>query len=701
MLYYALDTETTVAKDEDLMPDEWDNLILEGETKVWSVAFTPLSASPEEGDVIIKPDLTSFIWWCECLEEDATFYVHNLKYDGTFFIFYFLLTGWKFKNCSIPRLLRPREFLCLRTERGVYHNIKFRTTSGRLITLLDSLKIAPFSLEKLGNDYNTKYKKLTMEYTGKQSLEGLSESDLQYIKNDVLCLAEVVYRLREAGVNKNTTSSTALAYYKETLKEEYFKNPHTETKEEIKSYCKSQGCNIEDYAYRKLFPHLKSCLVPECYANSYYKEVSRLSGVPFNQTMFAFQAYFGGWCYVNPKYKGKRLRGRQGESWDATSHYPSMMHSVTNHLYPTGEGEIRAIDVSTGEPVNFDRGHEVYIIQLECEFKLKKGFFPSIQIKGDPRYHGREWLESSNGLTVLTLAQPHYEGLRKRYDLFNFRGLVAVVYKAQKGMFDAFIDHWIEEKEAHRELINGVPNPNFNFCVCQLSKNNLNGLYGKFCSKPATYEMIPRLTTAYKLDATGSLPHDSEGNAIREPVGVKLTFTRGALVWNDDMEQYSPVGVFCTAYARETTIGLAEANFDFFLYSDTDSCKFLQGGVPFPVSMRGGKLGLWKKEGEFRDSLFLRPKTYIYSICEKYNESHKEYELVVTCAGLTKLGKKKLLALDCQVLDRDGKEVKINSHDPFDYFREGLYIKGCKLASRQIMGGTRLIDSDFSIQYRQ
>lgn len=699
MRYYALDTETTVMKKDDMFIDEWDNLIMEGETKVWSVAFTPLSPDPQESDVIVQPNLSTFIGWCESQTEDCTFYIHNLKFDGTFFVFYMLANNWVFSTESIPKKLKPHQFICLRTDKGVYHNIKWKTMSGKIITLLDSLKIAPFPLKKLGEDYDTKFKKLEMDYTGKQDINAISIEDKQYILNDVLCLAEVVYRLRESGVNKNTTSATALAYYKETLQEEWEAN-HTETEDEIKQYCEEQNCKRSEYAYRKLFPHLKNCLVPVDYANDYYKKVCELTGVEFNQTMFAFQSYFGGWCYVNPKYKGKRLKGLLGESYDATSHYPSMMHSVTNHLYPYGEGEIRPIDPKTGLPVNFDKTKEVFIIQFQCEFKIKPRKFPSIQIKGDERYNGREWLTKSNGETVLTLTQPHYLGFLKRYNVYNFKPLISIVYKAKKGMFDNFIDKWIKIKEAHREFINGIKNVNYNMCLMQLAKNNLNGLYGKFTSKPASWVMIPKLTTSYKLNSDGTYPVDEKGKQVKEVIGVKLSFEKSRMLWNDEVEQYASVGCFVTAYARETTISLAENNYDYFIYADTDSNKFLIGGNPFPEDMIGGELGKWKKEGEFKDSLFLRAKTYMYDICEKWNkkDENKEYETVVTCAGLTKKGKQKLLNLDCKVFDEEGKQVIMTSKDPYDYFTYGLYIEDCKLSSKQISGGTRLVESDFSLK---
>ena len=88
---------------------------------------------------------------------------------------------------------------------------------------------------------------------------------------------------------------------------------------------------------------------------------------------------------------------------------------------------------------------------------------------------------------------------------------------------------------------------------------------------------------------------------------------------------YVPMGAFITSYCRERTIRSGQANYDRFIYSDTDSLKLLGYEEPDNLEVHPTRLGAWKDEGDFSDSKWRRAKTYLLTV---------DGELKVTCAGM-------------------------------------------------------------------
>lgn len=82
------------------------------------------------------------------------------------------------------------------------------------------------------------------------------------------------------------------------------------------------------------------------------------------------QAYRGGFTYVNPRYQNMDIK--DGLVFDVNSLYPSVMYDKPlpygRPLYFTGQYE-------------HDEMYPLYIQNLTCEFKVKKGYIPTIQLK--------------------------------------------------------------------------------------------------------------------------------------------------------------------------------------------------------------------------------------------------------------------------------------------------------------------------------
>ena len=68
---------------------------------------------------------------------------------------------------------------------GQWYSITIKA-KGNTITILDSLKLLPFSVKKIGNSFNTKHKKLEMEYTGfRYAGCEITDEEKEYILNNM------------------------------------------------------------------------------------------------------------------------------------------------------------------------------------------------------------------------------------------------------------------------------------------------------------------------------------------------------------------------------------------------------------------------------------------------------------------------------------------------------------------------------------
>ena len=130
---------------------------------------------------------------------------------------------------------------------------------------------------------------------------------------------------------------------------------------------------------------------------------------------------------------------------------------------------------------------------------------------------------------------------------------------------------------------------------------------------------------------------------------------------------YTAMGCFITAYAREKTIRSAQANYDRFIYADTDSLKLVGLEEPEGLDIHPTHLGAWKDEGDFTDSKWLRAKTYMVTVGGKTK---------VTCAGMP-----------------DNVKEKVT----YDNFCSGSTFEG-KLMPRRYPGGIILEETTFTIK---
>lgn len=284
-------------------------------------------------------------------------------------------------------------------------------------------------------------------------------------------------------------------------------------------------------------------------------------------------SYKGGYVYCNKKGDiGK------GIVLDVNSLYPSVMY---NNPYPYG------LPLFFNGEYKTDLEYPLYIQQISCQFELKDGYLPTIQLKNGLGFNPVEYLKSSNNeIITMTLTCVDLEIFFKHYDVFNLEYICGYKFKAMYNMFKEYIDFYMDIKSKTTGALR------------QLAKLKLNSLYGKF---------------ATGIDVTGKHPVLKDNHV--------------SYVKNDKEERepiYLPVGTFVTAYARKVTITSAQSCYDRLLYTDTDSLHLKGWEIPKNIEIHETKLGAWKIENKFDRARFIKPKTY-------YEEGD---EIVIKCAGM-------------------------------------------------------------------
>lgn len=324
--------------------------------------------------------------------------------------------------------------------------------------------------------------------------------------------------------------------------------------------------------------------------------------LPDDVDSFFRAAYRGGVCAVNPRYQGKDLENIYG--YDVNGLYGWAMDE---NILPYGMPY-------EGEPLS---ANDLYVVRFKCEFKVKDGFFPFLQLKHNPRYIGREteYIKESNGETELTLTCIDYEMFLKHYDVYNDWDYRYMSVKARPGLLSPIIKHNLEQKDYYSQA------EHYDAYLRGAAKDNTNMLYGSFGLSLEVDNVTPILHN-------GVLAFEHERGKRKG--------------------RYIPMAVFITAYARRKTVTAIQANYDNWIYSDTDSMYLLAPATG--IDIHESHSGYWKYETwdgtPFKHGKFLRQKMYaladenykIYSKTDKYGNYISELK----CAGMPNEIKKQL-----------------------------------------------------------
>lgn len=613
--YYVGDFETTIYTGQT-------------ETRVWAAAVVPLYSENVEIFTNIK-DTFDYLVSLKC---NIVIYYHNLKFDGHFWIDYFLRTTMtqaidNDNHFIDDKNMVKNSYKYVISNYGQWYEITIMTKFRKLIKIRDSLKLLPFSVKKLSREFETKHHKTDIEYTGNRLPGQISVDEIEYIKNDVLVVKESLEKMFQNGNDRMTIGACCFADFK---------------------------FQFEKRTYWELFPNLKDFKIKE-----------DIYGAP-DADAYIRKSYRGGWCYLKPEYAGKILQ--KGYTLDVNSLYPSVMLS---ECYPVGlpaffVGEIP--EKIKGNPNYY------YFVRIQCKFELRKNFLPTIQIKNNWFYKSNEYLTTSkifnpndgryydryvdidgtekDATLELTMTMTDFELFKKHY-YTDIKILDGCYFFTHPSIFTKYINKYRYQKINAKNSVERT--------IAKLFSNNL---YGK---------MATGSNNSYKL-------------CYLDETENKIKFKN---VFSDDRTPvYIPCGSAITSYARNFTISAAQSNYDAFVYSDTDSIHCL-GDVKDVKNCKidNKEYSCWKLENVWDTGLFVRQKTYI-------EINGNEWD--IKCAGMPDHCKQLFYAsctgdfsdLDLNKLEPDELNF-INTKRDISGFKIGLEVPG-KLKQQRIPGGVIL-----------
>ena len=581
--------------------------------RVWASAIIDIDKVYEHnyGDTLhVWNDIDGLFSFLNSLDGEHQCYFHNLKFDGVF-ILDKLMRDYGFKYDD--KLESENTISCMISEMGAFYQIRVRfndkpvlTKSGKqkmkkgqpmkvptIIAFRDSLKKIPLSASQIAKAYDLEESKLEIDYKAKREIgHELTNEERDYIVVDIVIVAKALHQLFSEGMEKLTMSSDALNDFKLRLAHQ-----NEKTKEDV---------------FRTFFPELS-----------------------VEMDKFIRKAYKGGYTYTNPKFANQIHK--QGLVYDVNSLYPSQMQQKP---------------LPYGFPIPYmglyqpNKNYPLFIQSLECEFQLKEGYLPTVQIKNNARFRQTEYLTESDGLVELTMTSVDLAIFLEHYHIKNVRWIGVFMFKEHTGFFEEYINHWGEVK---KKSTGGKR---------QLAKLMLNSLYGKFASSTDNLNKVPY------IDERGLINFVVIQDEDRKPV-------------------YTPLACFVTAYARDVMIRSAQACYDRFAYCDTDSLHILGYEIP-NIDIDHKRLGAWKCEGVFNKAKYVRAKTYIEDFLtidgkpietpidiNQCNGTHME----VKCCGMPESSK---------------------VHVTYDNFKVGSVFPD-KLMPRRVKGGIVLVETNFSI----
>ena len=260
--------------------------------------------------------IDDFMMWCA--NDNKIVYFHNLKFDGEFIIHWLFTNGFTYSKEA-----KERTFSTVVSSMGQFYIIEviFKAGNKKLqkVTFYDSLKKLPFPVKKIAKDFNLPIQKLEIDYNEeREETHILTQQEIDYVLNDVKIVAMALEIQISQNLTKITNGSDALSDFKRTISKKQF---------EIN------------------FPILDLEVDADIR-----------------------QAYRGGFTYVNPHFQNIDIK--DGIVFDVNSLYPSVMYDKPlpygMPLYFVGKYE-------------HDDMYPLYIQNLTCEFKVKKGYIPTIQ----------------------------------------------------------------------------------------------------------------------------------------------------------------------------------------------------------------------------------------------------------------------------------------------------------------------------------
>lgn len=183
-----------------------------GYTKVWLWSICDSDANIIQDGTDIEQFLILARQLC-----GGTIYFHNLKFDGSFIVDYLLSNSWKYYD-KLDKTVE-KGFTTLIDDAGSWYSIDIRFSKNRTIHIHDSLKLLPFKVKKIAEDFKLPILKGKIDYDDYT----ISDETIAYIHNDVMIVAMALSQIKAEGMSRMTTASCAYNQYTSTRNLDYLK----------------------------------------------------------------------------------------------------------------------------------------------------------------------------------------------------------------------------------------------------------------------------------------------------------------------------------------------------------------------------------------------------------------------------------------------------------------------------------------------
>lgn len=529
--------------------------------------------------------------------------------------------------------------------------------TGKLVNNVEAF--TPLKMNKADLDYSVFRDYGHKDYKGEELL---------YMWNDVYCLSdliiEYVYSGKYKHTDKLTTSSMALANYKDELCED-FKNACLDKKHKLyklsnKFYNQCMKkieymiLNKDVGKYKKLYKEYEDSLwinngsVDEFVFEKYYtaKDVFEwlFPKLRYDEFEYCKASYCGGITRFSTKETVGKWINKKGMGIDINSSFP---YSYTTFKLPYGVGKkvyfdeykmkknmlyILRFRVSSFN-IKPNREPNISKVMIDCNGKIKKGL--------------DTWVKKYVGLCEIKCTSVDYEYFIKNYNYTDLELIDGMEFKCHHGFFDKFTNKFYPMKSAK-----GVSKGTRSWV-----KLILNGVYGKFGQNK---------TAELRKDI-----YDKDTNSIDDTIVYDNDVTINLL--SDGV--YLPVASFVTAYSRLHLLKILNIINDTkgikWEYCDTDSAYVTGNAAILKEALKGyidvdytGELGLWKIEKYFDKILIVGIKKYIYYGNEFENV---DYSYHCTLSGINN-GYFSFIEKYCEIDDKCISEI---SKENREYIKNG------------------------------
>ena len=662
--YNLKSTEYYVADFETSSTDETDD-------EVFVYATGLMKVNDKRNILYYNNNIENFVKDLYKMETSTTIiYFHNLSFDIEFLLNY-LVNKQGFKQVvnsyeendegqtikSEKRELKQSKTFEIIYANGTFYQVtlnlyydkfidgKKEKTCMKQIIFKDSYKIASFPLVKIAKDFLG----ITIPKDGinhhfiRRRNYLLNSEEMKYLYDDVKILKDFINLILIQGINVNsnykviidkmTIASQSLNEFKHLMYES-FKDGSYVSCEAFKNFDNAEIKGNKESA--KNLNNLFESVFPQ---------------ISLQLDSFIRRSYFGGIVYKNSELVDSLEGDICGLVYDVNSLYPSVMRA---RLLPYGfplsfNGDYNKSDIDKKE-------YPLYFQEIRVKkFHIKHGFIPNIQIRNSQNFNGTVYAKSNkyidfDGLEKyeecnFVFSNIQLEYFLKSYDVEGLDYIRGVAFKGSYGIFDRYIDTFMEMKKNGKGAIRAT------------AKLFLNSLYGKFGMNPIKEEKI----IDYQENTFSTISTDNDGN--------KLDYL--------DKGVFIAMASFITSYAREVLLTSIEKVYDRFLYCDTDSIHITGYDIP-NITIHDKNLGAWKLEGKFTKAKYIGAKRYAEYIDNKWD---------IKCCGLSRDIMEKITMDIFECCEFTPKEIKKNIDKLFT--KDDIFYYKDKECTKKVKGLVR------------